>query len=55
MLFRFSWECRKSLQPPLSLGRDFIPVERTVVQSFMLLWTREQCSSTKAVPEVMLF
>lgn len=55
MLFRFSWDYRKSLQLPLSLGRGFIPVERTVVQSSMLQWSREQCSSTRVVPKVMLF
>lgn len=55
MLFRFSWDYRKSLQLLLSLGKDFISVERTVAQSSMLLWTREQCSSTRVVPEIMLF
>lgn len=55
MLLMFSWDYRKSLQLPLSLGRDFIPGERTVVELSMLLWTREQCSCTRVEPEVMLF
>lgn len=38
----------------LVFEHSLIPVEETVVQIPVLLWTRKQSSSTRMLPEIML-